>query len=92
LNFALSGKQVGNKEREAFLELYAPRWNDSTPTQKQKLSMIRNYFDKVMQMRNAGADDDAIAAEMRRAISTELPGQRSPRSMSDDELLRELNR
>lgn len=69
LNFALSGKSVSNKEREAFLDLYMPRYNDSAATQKQKMGMVRNYFTKVMDMRNAGASDDEVAAVLRNTLN-----------------------
>jgi hypothetical protein len=68
LNFALSGKSVSNKEREEFLNLYMPRWNDSAATQKQKMRMVREYFQQVLKMRNSGATDEQVKERFDQAL------------------------
>jgi hypothetical protein len=78
LNFALSGKSVSNKEREEFLKLYMPVWNESRKSQKAKIDSIRNYFDNVIKMRKGGATDEDIAASYRRAIESGPGGGDEP--------------
>ena len=97
MNFAISGASVSNAEREQFLSIYMPSSLDSAATREWKVDRMRSYFNTALEARKAGASDDEIANLYRGAILDGLKGpqtsqKRNPRAMSDDELLRELNK
>jgi hypothetical protein len=74
LVFALSGKQVSNREREEFLSLYQPQAYDTQTQQLWKIQRARRYFENVINMREQGASDDDIAAATRNAIQDGMKG------------------
>lgn len=69
LLFALSGKQVTDKERSHYADLYMPRATDSTKLQTWKLDRMERFFTRVTAARKTGATDEDIAQMIQKEMA-----------------------
>lgn len=75
LLFSLSGKQVTDKERAHYMELYGPKFTDHADLQQWKFDRVERFFARVMAARKTGATDDDIAAMLKTELRNTSGGQ-----------------
>lgn len=90
--FILSGKSVSNAERAEFMERYAPTPTDSNYAINHKVGRMKMFYQTLIEAKRAGMDEQkAWNFATAKTLSTPLPDNPA-RGLSDDELLKELNK
>lgn len=90
--FTLSGKSVSNAERQEFMNRYAPKPMDSNYTINHKVGRMKQFYQALIDAKKSGVDDRA-AWDMATKTTQTTPAPNNPaKGLSDDELLRELNK
>lgn len=90
--FTLSGKSVSNAERQEFMNRYAPKPTDSNYTINHKVGRMNQFYQALIDAKKSGFDDRA-AWDMATKTTQTTPAPNNPaKGLSDDELLKELNK
>jgi len=90
--FTLSGKSVSNAERQEFMNRYAPKPMDSNYTINHKVGRMKQFYQALIDAKKSGVDDRA-AWDMATKTTQTTPAPNNPaKGLSDDELLKELNK
>lgn len=90
--FTLSGKSVSNAERQEFMNRYAPKPTDSNYTINHKVGRMKQFYQALMDAKKSGADDRAAWDLASRTTQTTPAPNNPAKGLSDDELLKELNK
>jgi hypothetical protein len=65
---SVSGKQVTDTERRAFMRLYMPTSMDSKAVRDDKIATAKALLDQIIKARNTGAGDDVIGEMFRKSL------------------------
>lgn len=94
--YAMSGKQTTNKEMERFLRINKPQWNDRTETIGVRTGRVKAVLRAITGGIKSGKSYDEAERDALAGVDTlqdeAKPAATSYEGMSDEELLRELNR
>jgi hypothetical protein len=91
--YSMSGKQTTNAEMERFLRINKPQWNDSNKTIKYRTQRVRDVLKAISSGVEKGLDyDEAERLAIMGGGDKGGGGGPGVKGMSDDDLLRELNK
>jgi len=90
--FTISGKSVSNAERKEFMDRFAPKPTDSEYTINHKVGRMKQFYRALIDAQQSGVSEQQ-AWDIAKKTSMTTPLQESPaKGLSDDELLKELNK